>query len=78
MRLHYRSLTIPQGCHPLVRELFEEMHAQRCGARDMADRSGVNVNTLKDWRTRTQPRIADLEACFNVLGYTLRPVERKS
>jgi hypothetical protein len=47
------------------------MKKQRIGVLDMAARSGVNKNTLKDWRTRTTPRVADLEACFNVLGKTL-------
>ena len=71
MREAYRQVTIPERCHPLVKELFLEMRKQRLGVVDMADKTGINKNTLKDWRTRTMPRIADLEACFNVLGYTL-------
>lgn len=62
-------LTVPAGAHPMVRRLFEEMERQQCGVLEMAERSGVNKNTLKDWRTRTMPRVADLEACFNVLGF---------
>ena len=63
--------------HPLVRNLYEQMHYQRVTDADMAERTGVNVNTMKDWRTRTTPRITDLEACFNVLGMTLKPCKVK-
>ena len=74
MRVAYRKVSIPERCHPLVRILFDEMQKQRLGVVDMAKKSGVNKNTLKDWRIRTTPRIADLEACFNVLGLKLIPV----
>lgn len=66
----FRPLKIPR-CHPLVRRLFEEMNAQRIGVLDMSERSGVNRNTLRDWRGRTVPTIDNIEACFNVLGLTL-------
>ena len=72
MRERYTRVSIPERCHPLVRRLFIEMQKQRIGVLDMAERSGVNKNTLKDWRTRTIPRVADLEACFNVLGLSLQ------
>lgn len=77
MRERYVSVTVPDKCNPLVRRLFTEMHKQKIGVLDMADRSGVNKNTLKDWRTRTTPRIADIEACFNVLGLTLTVTNRR-
>jgi len=70
-------LTIPVGAHPLVRRLFDEMNAQQCGVLEMAERSGVNKNTFKDWRTRTMPRVADLEACFNVLGFEIVVKEQR-
>ena len=66
MRQKFIRLSIPPRAHPLVRRLFEEMNYQRIGLLDMAERAGINKNTLKDWRIRTNPRIQDLEACFNV------------
>jgi len=72
MRERYTRVSIPERCHPLVRRLFIEMQKQRIGVLDMAERAGVNPNTLKDWRTRTIPRVADLEACFNVLGLSIQ------
>ena len=71
MRNTYRKITIPEHVHPLVKALFVEMGEQQCTIMDMAERSGVNKNTLKDWRNRSNPRIIDLEACLNVLGKTL-------
>lgn len=77
MRDRFVRLSVPESAHPLVRHLFDEMAAQRCALTDMAERSGVNKNTLKDWRTRTVPTVASLEACFNVLGFTLKPTKVK-
>ena len=73
MRERYTRVTIPDRCNPMVKDLFEKMRHQQIGVIDMSERTGINKNTLKDWRTRTVPRITDLEACYNVLGYTLSP-----
>lgn len=67
----FRPLNIPSKAHPLVRRMFEEMNYQRIGVLDMSDRSGINKNTLRDWRTRTVPTVDNLEACFTVLGCEL-------
>ena len=69
----YRKHAIPARAHPLVRRLFEEMNDQHIGMLDMAERSGVNVNTINDWKRRCMPSVANLEACYNVLGLTLTP-----
>lgn len=71
MRPWRRSLSVPKHAHPLIHRLFTEMNAQHCGLLDMSERSGINKNTLKDWRIRSQPRISDLDACLNVLGLEL-------
>lgn len=61
--------------HPLVRVLIAEMNAQRCSWTDMARRTGLSVQTFTSWRTVNTPTLTGLEACFNVLGKTLQPVE---
>lgn len=73
----FRPLSCPKSAHPLVRRLFAEMNHQQIGVLDMAERSGINKNTLKDWRTRSVPRVPDLEACWTVLGFELRPARRR-
>lgn len=77
MRQRFYKLHIPPGCHPLVRKLFLEMNEQQIGVLDMAKRAGVDKNSLRDWRTRCNPSLVGLEACFNVLGLTLRAVRNK-
>lgn len=67
----FRPHSVPDKASPLIRLLFEKMNSEQIGVLDMSDRSGVNKNTFKEWRTRTVPTVDNLEACFNVLGYTL-------
>ena len=68
----FRPLSAPDKAHPLVRKLFAEMNRQQIGVLDMAQKSGVNKNTLKDWRTRTVPSVDNLSACLGVLGLELK------
>lgn len=65
---------IVANVHPHVRFLFVEMAAQRCYNKEMSVKSGIASYTFWDWRNRTEPKISDLEACLNVLGYTLKVV----
>ena len=67
----FRRLTIPARAHPLVRRLFEGMNYNRICLTDVAERAGVNVKTIKAWRTQRNPNITGLEACFGVLGLEL-------
>ncbi len=67
----FRRLSVPERAHPLVRRLFEEMNLQQIGMLDLADRSGVNKNTIKDWKDRSIPHVHNLAACLNVLGLDL-------
>lgn len=73
----FRPLSPPIRANPLVAQMFNEMHLQRIGVLDLSDRSGVNVNTLKDWRTRTNPNIVNFNACLNVLGLELKVCKMK-
>ena len=67
----FRRLAIPRHAHPLVRQMTEIQNAEQMGMLDLAERSGVNKNTLSEWRKRVTPSVANLEACLNVLGYEL-------
>lgn len=67
----FRTLSVPQHAHPLVRRLFTEMNRQRIGMTDLAERVGFSRFTINGWRTRHCPRIVELEACYNVLGLRL-------
>lgn len=67
----FRPMIVPAKAHPLVRKLFVEMNHQQLGMLDLSERSGVNKNTIKDWKKRSIPQVHNLAACFNVLGLTL-------
>lgn len=67
----FRRLTVPDHAHPLVRRLFVEMNRQQIGMLDLADRSGVNKNTINDWKRRSIPQVHNLAACLTVLGLEL-------
>ena len=69
-------ITAPGNCHPLVRFIVEEMQRQRVGYYDLADRSGVDRNTVRAWRTRNTPSVANVEAVLGALGYELRVVRK--
>lgn len=73
----FRTLKIPQRAHPLVRALFKEMNHHRIGVTDVAERAGIARNTFQGWCAKHNPRVGDLEACFNVLGMELKPVHRR-
>lgn len=73
MRTFHR-LSIPRLAHPLVRRLYELMNEEQIGVHDLAERSGISVGSLVNWRRRFIPRVDLLEACYNVLGYTLKPI----
>ena len=74
-KFRYRP-TIING-NPVVRFLFEEMHRQRCCQMDLSEKVGLHRDTLRKWRTKYTPRINDMEAALNALGYTLKVARLK-
>jgi transcriptional regulator with XRE-family HTH domain len=66
------------NCHPFVKFLSKEMARQRATLTDVADRSGVCIKTIGQWRSggRT-PKLRDIEAVVNVLGFELKLVPMK-
>jgi len=56
----------------VVRFLFSEMHRQGCLKKDLCEKVGINRNTLRNWNVQNVPKINDIEAALNYLGYTLQ------
>ena len=69
----FRPMLVPRNAHPLVKRLFEEMNYQQIGILDLSERSGINKNTICDWKRRSMPRVDNIDACFAVLGFRLIP-----
>jgi hypothetical protein len=44
---------------------------------DLSERVGLHRDTLRKWRTTHTPRINDIEAALNYLGYKLKVVPIK-
>ena len=63
---------VPENIHPWVRFLLIEAKEQRCTLKSLADRSGVMVGTIRNWRDRAMPNLANFEACLNSLGYEIQ------
>lgn len=60
-----------EHAHPLVREFVAALNEQQTTYREVADRAGVGVDTLRFWPTRHMPRLDLFEAALNVLGLEL-------
>lgn len=78
--MRFKTLSVPERAHPLVREMYELMNRERVGLNDLAWRSGNHKDTLSSWRRRGAPRVDMLEAALNVLGYRLsiEPIKREA
>lgn len=69
---------VASSTHPLVKMMTAEMARQRATLTDVAIRSGVNVKTIGHWKSGDRvPKLRDLEAVLNVLGYELKAVPQK-
>jgi hypothetical protein len=59
-----------------VRFLFEEMYRQQVHECDLSERVGFHRDTIRGWRCRYNPRVTDLEACLDYLGFKLKIVRK--
>ena len=71
MRPFVRPLKKTTRAHPLVQRFIELMNYEQITPLDVAERSGVNEHTIRNWRNRANPQIQNFDACLNVLGYEL-------
>lgn len=77
------SITHPVTCrskNPHVRKLFARLNQTEITVQQLAEQIPISSYTIHSWAAgRYAPSITNLEAAFNVLGYTLidRPMEPK-
>jgi len=59
--------------------LFDELHRQRCTELDFSERTDIHRDTLRGWRTRSNPKVNDLNFALNMLGYEIvvRPIKHE-
>lgn len=66
-----RDLLVPENASPLIRQLFELLNRRKITIASVARKSGVQVSTICDWRSRRSPTVANLQAVLNAIGYEL-------
>lgn len=57
---------------PFLKFLFAQMEAMGITDRELANRTGICEATIRGWRTRTTPRLMDMEAALNAIGFELK------
>lgn len=75
MRQFRRKIVPPaenRAVHPLIRWIWNRMNADMWVEEDLADRAGVTSSCIRKWRRgERNPRLQELEAVINALGYRL-------
>ena len=69
---YFRKHSAPNNSHRLVRELVDRMNDERVTRHHLTVKAGVGKDVIRDWtHRRFTPRLENLEACLQVLGYEL-------
>ncbi|KKM79745.1 hypothetical protein LCGC14_1346740 [marine sediment metagenome] len=64
-------IPVPRRAHPLVRQLIRTINAEGMTLRELAEISGISVQTLSDWRYRGSPTLHLFIAALNAVGHDL-------
>jgi transcriptional regulator with XRE-family HTH domain len=61
--------------HPIVRWIWDQINFQHASQEDIAKRSGVSSSAMRKWRDGVRsPRLMELEAVVNALGFKIKVV----
>lgn len=74
--LRFYKKPVPPNVHPIIKVMFEQANEQQASWKVIADRAGVDESAIAKWGVSRSPRLANIEAVLNVLGYTIT-VKRK-
>lgn len=70
---NFRPVRSAPKAHPLVKQLIAKMNEQGVGVLELCEEAGIGKSTYFNWADTNAPTLPVIEACFNVLGYTLQP-----
>lgn len=60
------------GIHPVIRWVWMQIKHGNMTHKQVAEASGIGANTMRKWfRGESSPKLADIEAVVNVLGFDL-------
>jgi transcriptional regulator with XRE-family HTH domain len=77
--IQFQRSKIPEGrgVHPFVKFIWRKINEELWSQEDVAVQSGVSSSAMRKWRLGDRnPRISELEAVINTLGYKLVLKER--
>lgn len=73
-----RLLSVEGAMHPLVREFFMLVNKDPyLTMRALKDKSGLEIDTISQWRYQHSPQLVSFEAALNAAGYELCIRRRK-
>lgn len=75
--LRHKRLKHSKHCHPLFNKLVDAMNQEQCSIDQLSKAVGFSRASFTYWRWKSVPSLPILVACFNYLGYDLKPVRRK-
>ncbi len=70
----FQTQKVPEGrgVHPIIRFIWKRINLDEWSQEDLAEKSGVTSSTMRKWRRGDRnPRISELEAVVNCLGYKI-------
>lgn len=67
----FRPFVVPIHCHPAVRFMYQQLNEQKLTLSDLQNISGVGRTTFTNWRKVQSPKLTDMEAVLNSLGFKL-------
>lgn len=61
-----------RAVHPIIRFIWRKMNEEMWSQEDLAQKAGVSSSAMRKWRRgERNPRISELEAVVNAMGYRL-------
>jgi hypothetical protein len=71
MTWYRKRAPAPQHADPRVRILVMLLNRRSEPSAVAFERAGLNQSSLRDWRRGRAPRVSNLEAALNAIGYEL-------
>lgn len=71
------TFKVPTKGNPLLIQVFTEMRRRNMSIVEMSRRSGVSETTIRRWLERRSPRLHNLQAVVNTLGWEIVLVSKK-
>jgi transcriptional regulator with XRE-family HTH domain len=72
--IQFQKSIVPEGrgVHRFVKFIWRRINRDEWSQEDVAAQSGVSSSTMRKWRRGDRnPRLSELEAVINTLGYEL-------